>query len=269
MVAVLPGTINPERRILISAHYDSVNRTGTPPGPPGPPPPVLDSNIDAPGVTDDGSGVACVMELARVMSHYEFEKTIVFLLFAGEEDGLVGSRLYAAKAKSLHQKIEAVLNNDIIGSEVGGNGRAENHRVNVYSEDPSASPSRAIARYVKEVGQRYLPSMTVDPVFRSDRFGRDGDHRPFNAEGFGAVSSIDAGGEFRQSAYRDGSARWNVAGVYRSRDASERRRGGCTGLGSEIAGDFGNDAARGAGNNFCASEPRQIRLRCPAPLETT
>lgn len=188
VVAVLPGTINPEQRILITAHYDSVNRTGTPPGQPGnPPPPVRDPNIDAPGVTDDGSGVACVMELARVMSQYEFEKTIVFLLFAGEEDGLVGSRLYAAKAKSLDHKIEAVLNNDIIGSEVSGNGRAENHRVNVFSEDPSDSPSREIARYVKEVGQCYVPSMTVDPVFRSDRFGRDGDHRAFNQEGFGAV----------------------------------------------------------------------------------
>jgi len=188
VVAVLPGTVNREQAIVISAHYDSVNRTGTPPGEPGyPPRPVLDPNIDAPGVTDDGSGVACVMELARVMSQYQFGKTLVFVTFAGEEDGLVGSTLYAAKAKSLDQKIEAVLNNDIIGSDVGGDGRIENRRVNVYSEDPIDSPSREIARYVREVGERYVPSMTVVPVFRADRFGRDGDQRAFSLEGFGAV----------------------------------------------------------------------------------
>ncbi len=188
VVAVLPGTVNEEQRVLIGAHYDSVNRTGTPRGQPGdPPPPVRDPNIDAPGVTDDGSGVACVMELARVMSQYQFEKTIVFVAFAGEEDGEVGSFLYAAKAKSLDQKIEAVLNNDIIGSDVGGNRRTENRRVNVFSEGPMDSPSREIARYVKEIGERYVPSMTVDPIFRADRFGRDGDQRPFYLEGFGAV----------------------------------------------------------------------------------
>ena len=188
VVAVLPGTVNREQMIVISAHYDSVNRTGTPPGEPGSPPrPVLDPNIDAPGVTDDGSGVACVMELARVMSQYQFGKTLVFVTFAGEEDGLVGSALYAAKAKSLDQKIEAVLNNDIIGSEVGGGGQIGNRRVNVYSEDPNDSPSREIARYVREIGERYVPSMTVVPVFRADRFGRDGDQRAFSLEGFGAV----------------------------------------------------------------------------------
>jgi hypothetical protein len=188
VVAVLPGAVNKDRRIIVSAHYDSVNRTGTPPGPPGTPPsPVLDPNIDAPGVTDDGSGVACVMELARVMSRYQFEKTIVFIAFAGEEDGEVGSSLYAAKAKTLDQKIEAVLNNDIIGNSVDGDGRAENRAVNVFSEDPNDSPSREIARYVRTIGERYVPSMTVDTVFRADRFGRDGDQRSFTSEGFAAV----------------------------------------------------------------------------------
>lgn len=188
VVAVLPGMVNKEQRIVIGAHYDSVNRTGTPRGQPGdPPPPVRDPNIEAPGVTDDGSGVACVMELARVMSQYQFEKTIVFIAFAGEEDGEVGSTLYAAKAKSLDQKIEAMLNNDMIGNDVGGSGRTENRKVNVFSEGPMDSPSREIARYVKEIGERYLPSMTVNPVFRADRFGRDGDQRPFYLQGFGAV----------------------------------------------------------------------------------
>ncbi len=190
VVAVLPGTVNKDQRIIISGHYDTVNMTrppGAPPQPAGEPPLPSDPNLDSPGVTDDGSGTASVMELARVMSQYQFEKTIVFVAFAGEEEGLVGASLYAEKAKKLGQKIEAVLNSDIIGSDVSGDGRTENRRMNVFSEDPIDSPSREIARYMKEIGERYVPSMTVDPVFRADRFGRGGDHTPFNWEGFGAV----------------------------------------------------------------------------------
>ncbi|HTS77193.1 MAG TPA: M20/M25/M40 family metallo-hydrolase [Bryobacteraceae bacterium] len=190
VVAVLPGTTNKEERVLISGHYDSINLgrpAGSPPPEPGAPPVPRDPNVDAPGVTDDGSGVACVMELARVMSQYQFEKTLVFIAFAGEEEGLLGSTLYAEKARSLDQKIEAVLNNDIIGSDVGGDGRTENRRVNIFSEDPIDSPSREIARYAREISERYFPAMTVDPVFRADRFGRGGDHTPFNLEGFAAV----------------------------------------------------------------------------------
>ena len=194
VVAVLPGTTNKEQRIMITAHYDSINMSrpqgAGAPQPGDAPPPTAgarDPNIDAPGVTDDGSGIACVMELARVMSQYQFEKTLVFVAFAGEEEGLLGATLYAEKAKSLNQKIEAVLNNDIIGSDVGGDGRMENRRVNVFSEDPIDSPSREIARYSREVAERYVPSMNVDPVFRADRFSRGGDHTAFNLEGFGAV----------------------------------------------------------------------------------
>jgi hypothetical protein len=191
IVAVLPGSSNKEQRIIVSGHYDTVNQSRPPgapaPQPGDPPPPARDPNIDAPGVTDDGSGTACVMELARVLSQYQFEKTIVFVAFAGEEQGLLGSTLYAEKARKLDQKIEAVLNSDIIGSDVGGDGRTENRRVNIFSEDPIDSPSREIARYMKDIGERYVPSMTVDPVFRADRFGRGGDHTPFNQEGFAAV----------------------------------------------------------------------------------
>jgi hypothetical protein len=84
-------------------------------------------------------------------------------------------------------KLEAVLNNDIIGSDVAGDGRTDNHRINVFSEDPQDSPSRQLARYIREIGERYVPAMNVDPVFRADRFGRGGDHTPFNLEGFAAV----------------------------------------------------------------------------------
>jgi hypothetical protein len=191
VVAVLPGTTNKEQRIIISGHYDSIvmgrPTGGAPPAPGDPPPPMRDPDLDAPGVTDDGSGTACVMELARVLSHYEFEKTLVFIAFAGEEEGLLGSALYAEKARAASQKIEAVLNNDIIGSDVSGSGRRENRRVSVFSDDPDDSPSRELARYVKDIGERYLPAMHVDTIFRADRFGRGGDHTPFNQEGFAAV----------------------------------------------------------------------------------
>jgi hypothetical protein len=127
------------------------------------------------------------MELARVLSKYEFEKTLVFIAFSGEEYGLLGSTLYAEKAHRENHVIEAVLNNDIIGSDTAGNGRIENWRVNVFSEDPSDSPSRQLARYIREMSLRYLPSMRADLIFRADRFGRGGDHTPFNQRGFAAV----------------------------------------------------------------------------------
>jgi hypothetical protein len=194
IIAVLPGTVRPEQRILVTAHYDSLQlaaRTGESMlG--GESPAAADPNSEAPGVTDDASGVACVMELARIFSQYEFEKTLVFVAFAGEEEGLLGSSLYAAKAKKESQRIEALLNNDIIGSDVSGSGRTANRRVMIYSVDPIDSPSRTLARYVRDVGERYVPSMKVDLVFRPDRFGRGGDHTPFHLEGFAAVRLTSA-----------------------------------------------------------------------------
>lgn len=182
VVAVLPGTTQPERQIIISGHYDSlalVRREGE-----------IDwsqTEVFAPGVTDDGSGTAAVMELARVLSPYEWEKTLVFIAFAGEEQGLVGSTLYAQKARRENHQIEAVLNNDIIGSDVSGSGARDNRSVRVFSEEPSDSLSRQLARYVKRIGEAYVPSMRVDLIFRHDRFGRGGDHTPFNHQGYAAV----------------------------------------------------------------------------------
>ena len=195
VVAVLPGTLNKERQFIVSGHYDSLNLVRKPPSTDpaaAGDPPEIDSEKSAskphaPGVTDDASGTAAVLEMARVMSQYEFEKTIVFIAFAGEEEGLVGSTLYAAKAHRENRVIDAVLNNDIIGSEAAGNGLLENSSVRVFSEHPNDSPSRQLARYIKEVGERYVPAMKVDLIFRNDRFGRGGDHTPFNYEGYAAV----------------------------------------------------------------------------------
>jgi len=93
----------------------------------------------------------------------------------------------AKRLKENSQTIQAVLNNDIIGSEVSGNGVIDNRRVMVMSEDPNDSPSRQIARYVKRIGERYYPEMMVELIFRYDRFGRGGDHTAFNNEGFAGV----------------------------------------------------------------------------------
>ena len=188
VVAVLPGTSEPERQVLVTGHYDTINMivkkgaAGTR---------ELDAEATvaavAPGVTDDGSGTAAVLELARVMSQHQFRKTIVFIAFAAEEYGLFGSSLYAEDAAARHDQIEAVFNNDIIGSNLTGNGETGNRYVNVYSEEPNDSASRQAARYMKEMAERYQPGFTVNLVFRHDRFGRGGDHSPFNANGFAAV----------------------------------------------------------------------------------
>jgi hypothetical protein len=127
------------------------------------------------------------MELARVMSQYEFDKTLVFVAFAGEEQGLVGATLEAAKAKKDALAIEAILNNDIIGTDVAGNGRMDNSSINVYSDDAIDSPSVEVARFVREIGRRYMPFMRVNTVYMQDRLARGGDHTPFQQEGFAAV----------------------------------------------------------------------------------
>jgi Peptidase family M28 len=191
IVAVLPGTIDKDRYVIISGHYDSIalRRQANQPvraddaGPTNP----SDADPLAPGVADDGSGTAATMELARVMSQYQFDKSIIFVTFAAEEIGLNGSRAFAAKAKEDKMQIEGVLNNDIIGSDISGNGRSANNHLHVFSEGPEDSSCRSLARYTKEIGERYMPSMSVDLVFRHDRFGRGGDHSSFVAQGFAAI----------------------------------------------------------------------------------
>ncbi len=188
VVAVLPGTSEPERQVLVSGHYDTINLTYKT-GPDGRREldPEATVAAPAPGVTDDGSGTAAVMELARVMSQYQFRKTIVFVTFAAEEYGLFGSGLYAEAAAAKHDLIEGIFNNDIIGSDVTGSGETSNRYVNVYSEEPNDSSSRELARFMQEMNERYQPGFKVNLVFRHDRFGRGGDHSPFNAAGYAGI----------------------------------------------------------------------------------
>ena len=191
VVALLPGAS--PRRVYVTAHYDTVaRRTDSGAGETG-----FDwtrADNDAPGANDDGSGTALVIELARVIaqSGIQFDATLVFVAFAGEEQGLVGAKLHAQRAASEGWRIDAVLNNDIVGNSRGGAGASEGDRVRVFSDGPEDSPSRQIARYVRRVAMRYQPGHDVTLVARADRFGRGGDHTAFNQHGFAGVRLTEA-----------------------------------------------------------------------------
>src|SRR5260370_9032400 len=116
------------------------------------------------------------------MRQREWRNPIGFIAFTAEEEGLVGSTLYARKAHKDGQIIDAVLNNDIIGDDIGGSGRKNNTSVAVYSEEPADSLSRELARYVKQGCERYVPSMRVDLVLRQDRLGPGRHHSPSTQE---------------------------------------------------------------------------------------
>ncbi len=182
-----------ERMIVIGAHYDS--RAGNP----------MDSVNDAPGANDDGSGTALVLELARVFSRQSLNATIVFACFAGEEQGLLGATHWAEQARQKGWKVEAMLNNDIVGNTGGGGGVVESTYVRLFSEafTPADSGrtlarvnsfgleedglSRSLARYIKETGERSVPGFSVRMIYRRDRFLRGGDHTSFHQRGFAAV----------------------------------------------------------------------------------
>jgi Peptidase family M28 len=195
VVAKLPGTNpNDPRIIIVSGHLDSRNKD------------VMDAEGAAPGANDDGSGVALVLELARILSQKEFSATLVFVAFTGEEQGLKGATYLADKAKEMSWKIEAVLNNDIVGNSNSSETNISNNTVmRVFSEtiplaedergasirrsinSDNDSPSRQLARYIKEVGERYVDHMEVKLIYRNDRFLRGGDQTPFMKNGFTAV----------------------------------------------------------------------------------
>jgi hypothetical protein len=211
IMAVLRG--RSPRRIYISGHYDTVaiaggqsernggNNTATTPTITFP-----DPDSTAPGVNDDGSGVALTMELARVFaqSGIEFDATLVFMCHVAEEQGLMGAKLHAQRAASGHVQIDAVLNNDIVGNDKGGNGIVDSASIRVYSEGPEDSPSRELARYVQRWGMRYVPSHRVRLFSRPDRFSRGGDHTAYNQYGFAAVGFRESRENFsRQHDRRD------------------------------------------------------------------
>ncbi|HEX8174347.1 MAG TPA: M28 family metallopeptidase [Pyrinomonadaceae bacterium] len=195
VVATLRGTqpASQGRVYVVSGHYDSMCTS------------PIDAECDAPGANDDASGTAAVLEMARVMSKYNFDATIVFMAVAGEEQGLLGSTYFAEQAKKNNMDIAAMFTNDIIGNSLGGNGVRDRNTVRVFSEGvPSNeteqeanvrrgvggendSASRQLARFIKEAATAYVPSMNVMMVYRRDRYLRGGDHIPFLERGFAAV----------------------------------------------------------------------------------
>jgi hypothetical protein len=212
VVATLPGS-QPEskdRIYVVSGHYDScVCSQG-----------MTDATSDAPGASDDASGAAVVMEMARVMSKYQFDATLVFLTVAGEEQGLLGAAHWAEEAKKKNLNVAAMFTNDIVGNTLGGSGVKDNARVRVFSEGVPTTeteaearirqsnggendgPSRQLARYIKEAAERYLNNFEVTLVFRRDRYGRGGDHNAFLQRGYPAVRFTEPNEDFTRQHQR-------------------------------------------------------------------
>jgi hypothetical protein len=197
VMAVLPG--KSPRRIYVSGHYDSLNiggqnrsnsaAPGAAPAAAGGVPSRDDYDVDAPGANDDGSGTVLTMELARVFaeSGIEFDATLVFITWAGEEQGLVGSRAHAMDLDAKKVPVEALFNNDIVGNSRGGNGFVDAESVRVYAIGPEDSAARSLARHIVKTAGIYVPSHRVRPMAREDRFGRGSDQSSFTAFGFPAV----------------------------------------------------------------------------------
>ncbi|MEJ7913705.1 MAG: M20/M25/M40 family metallo-hydrolase, partial [Chitinophagaceae bacterium] len=194
-VGMLKGSDPADKRIyIISGHLDSRVTD------------VMNRTADAPGANDDGSGVAAVLECARIMSKHSFPATVIFVAVSGEEQGLLGAGYMSEKAKREGWQIDAMLNNDIMGSNNSNETNIiDNTRLRVFSEAFSVSDTgriaqnirslglendgrpRQLARYVKEVGERYVDNLEVVLIYRNDRFLRGGDHTPFVQRGFPAV----------------------------------------------------------------------------------
>lgn len=234
VMAILPG--RSPRRIYISGHYDSLNIGGqnqsnaAAPGAAGgdrQTRPDFDHNVEANGANDDGSGTVLTMELARVFaeSGIEFDATLVFIAWAGEEQGLIGSAVHAMDLKANKVPVEAVFNNDIVGNSRGGNGIVDAESVRVYAIGPEDSPARALARYIHKSAAIYVPSHRIRLMAREDRFGRGSDQSSFTQQGFPAIVFREANENFERQhgpndkidgvdfGYLAQNARVNAAGV--------------------------------------------------------
>ncbi|MEO8201281.1 MAG: M28 family peptidase [Gemmatimonadota bacterium] len=194
VLAIFRGSSEPGRVVFMTAHLDSRASNAN------------DTLTDAPGAADDGSGVAAVIETARVLaSAAPFHKTVILAALSGEEQGLYGGQQLAQMARDSGWIVEGVLNNDIIGNARGMTGEANTHTFRVFSEPVPVDetdqqrrarrasggeidgPSRQLARYVDRITARYVPGADAVMIYRLDRFGRGGDHRAFNDLGFPAV----------------------------------------------------------------------------------
>ena len=193
VLAIQRGTSDPGRVVVISAHLDTIMSD------------FLDGRSDAPGANDDGSGVSAVLEAARLLSAHKFPATIVYAVLSGEEQGLYGGKVLAAYAVQQGWRVEADLNNDIIGNIHGLGGAIDNTDVRIFSEGARTnetaaqaaqrhgaggeldSPSRNLARFMQGLADQYLSDLQVKLIYRPDRFHRGGDQLEMLAQGFPAV----------------------------------------------------------------------------------
>ena len=197
VIAIQRGRLDPDRFVMMSGDIDS--RVTDP----------LDGTSDSPGANDNASGMAGVIEAARVLSQHQFDGSIIYAGLSGEEQGLFGGQIVAAYALEQGWRIKGVLNNDMIGNIAGINGVINNTTARVFSEGTRAvetpeearirrftggevdSPSRNLARFVDRTADQYIPNLDVMMVYRLDRFGRGGHHRPFNDAGMPGVRRME------------------------------------------------------------------------------
>ena len=204
VLAVQKGTKYPNRYIIMSGDIDS--RVSNP----------TDFTSDSPGANDNASGMAGTIEAARVLSKYSFENSIIYVGLSGEEQGLYGGKGLAAYAKEKGWDIIGILNNDMIGNIKGVDGVIDNRTFRIFSEPvpPTETErqrnsrrkyggevdgiSRQLARYVHKNVKTYMPEMNPMMVYRLDRFGRGGHHRPFNDAGFAGIRIMEAHENYTQ-----------------------------------------------------------------------
>jgi len=195
VLAILPGIDTLDDRVfIVSGHYDS--RASD----------VNDAKIFAPGANDDASGTAAAMELARIMSKYKFNCTLIFVAMVAEEQGLYGAANLAKRAKAEGWNLAGMITNDIVGNTYGiETGIKDNRSVRIFSEGVSVietpeeaarrastgtendGTARQFARYLKEVGERYVDQLDVKLIYRRDRYLRGGDHTPFSQLGYAGI----------------------------------------------------------------------------------
>ncbi|MDC6352274.1 M28 family metallopeptidase [Zeaxanthinibacter sp. PT1] len=204
VVAVKRGKKYPNRYIIMSGDIDS--RVSDP----------TDYTSDSPGANDNASGMAGTIEAARVLSKYDFDSSIIFVGLSGEEQGLFGGKSLAAYAKEKGWEIIGILNNDMIGNITGVDGVVSNRDFRIFSEPvpPTETEeerkarrfyggevdgiSRQLARYVHKTTRRFMPEMNPMMIYRLDRFGRGGHHRPFNDAGFAGIRIMEAHENYTQ-----------------------------------------------------------------------
>ncbi len=204
VVAVQKGTRYPNRYIIMSGDIDS--RVSDP----------TNFTDDSPGANDNASGMAGTIEAARVLSKYKFENSIIYVGLSGEEQGLYGGKFLAEYAKEQGWDVMGILNNDMIGNIRGVDGVVSNRDFRIFSEPvpPTETDrqraarrfyggevdgiSRQLARYVHKTTKTYMPEMNPMMIYRLDRFGRGGHHRPFNDQGFAGVRIMEAHENYTQ-----------------------------------------------------------------------